>query len=68
MALQIGKACIVCYACETVCPSDAISLKSNTFVINESSCNECRDNQSSRCIAICPEENAITKIDRLSLP
>ncbi len=60
MALQIGKNCIACYACETVCPAGAISVEDNTFVINPALCDECSDNESSRCIAICPEESVIT--------
>lgn len=63
MALQITKKCIACYACETVCPAEAISIDGNTFVINPQLCTECSDNESPRCIAICPEEGAIIHID-----
>ncbi|WP_435236653.1 DUF362 domain-containing protein [Psychromonas sp. PT13] len=62
MALQIGKDCIVCYACDTVCPTQAISIENNTFVINPTRCNECSDNESPRCVAICPEEGVITPL------
>jgi len=61
MAFEIGKSCISCYACESVCLSLAISIENNTFVINTTLCNECKDNESQRCVAICPEENVITK-------
>ncbi|WP_413699007.1 4Fe-4S binding protein [Psychromonas sp. KJ10-10] len=27
MAMQISKACFACYACETVCPTGAITQK-----------------------------------------
>lgn len=60
MALQIEQNCIACYACETVCPAGAITVEDNTFVINPELCNECQDNESPRCIAICPEEGVIT--------
>ena len=63
MALQINKSCIACYACETVCPAGAISVEGNTFIINPELCTECSDNDSPRCIAICPEAGAITKIE-----
>lgn len=62
MALQIGNDCFSCYACETVCPVGAISIVDNLFVINPDVCNECSDNESPRCIAICPEDGIITKI------
>ncbi|WP_372882459.1 4Fe-4S binding protein [Psychromonas sp.] len=63
MALQIGKDCFSCYACETVCPEGAISIAANTFVINPNLCNECSDIKSPRCMAICPEPNAISVAD-----
>ena len=60
MALQIGKSCFSCYACETVCPAGAITIEANTFVINPALCSECDDIESPRCIAICPEPGVIT--------
>jgi Fe-S-cluster-containing hydrogenase component 2 len=63
MAMQIEKNCFACYACETVCPAGAISIENSTFVINPALCNECSDNESPRCIAICPEAGVITRID-----
>ena len=61
MPLKITKSCYSCYACETVCPSLAISIEGTTFVIDTSLCSECEDIESPRCIAICPEPGAIVK-------
>jgi ferredoxin len=59
MAMQISKACFGCYACETVCPTGAITQKGAKFVINPKLCNECEPSDSKRCVAICPEPLAI---------
>jgi len=64
MALQITKSCFNCYACETVCPAGAISIEDNSFIISPALCSECDDMDSPRCIAICPEPEAITKITK----
>jgi len=62
MALTITKACFSCYACETICPSGAITIVKNNFVINTALCSECDDIDNPRCIAICPEPKAIMHI------
>jgi len=59
MAFKITKSCFSCYACETVCPENAINIEGSTFVINSEKCTECTDTGSPRCIAICPEPLAI---------
>jgi ferredoxin len=59
MALQIGEDCFACYACETVCPAGAISIKGSIFVINPALCSECKDIDIPRCLAICPEPSVI---------
>ncbi|MEI6897029.1 MAG: 4Fe-4S binding protein [Psychromonas sp.] len=59
MALHITPLCFSCYACETVCPEKAITNGADVFVINPTLCNECNDISSPRCIAICPEPDAI---------
>ncbi|MDA7746858.1 4Fe-4S binding protein [Psychromonas sp.] len=61
MPLKITKSCYSCYACETVCPSGAISIVGNLFVIDPAKCSECDDIESPRCIAICPEPGAIIR-------
>lgn len=63
MALQIGTSCFSCYACETVCPAGAIKNIEDSFVIDATLCSECADLKTPRCIAICPEPSAITKIE-----
>jgi len=59
MALKITTYCSVCYACETVCPASAINSNGSTFVIDPALCSECDDIDSPRCLAICPEPDAI---------
>jgi len=66
MALQIGKNCIACYACETVCLAGAITEENNTFVIDPALCSECDDLDTPRCIAICPEAGVITQASNLN--
>lgn len=41
MALSITDACINCGLCEAVCPTQAISLGDEYFVIDPAKCNEC---------------------------
>ncbi|MDH4216268.1 MAG: 4Fe-4S binding protein [Gallionella sp.] len=41
MALSITEACINCGLCEAVCPTQAISLGDEYFVIDPAKCNEC---------------------------
>ena len=62
MALKITNSCFSCYACETVCPAGAISIEADTFVITASLCTECDDINNPRCVAICPEPKAITRV------
>lgn len=40
MALKITADCTNCFACETVCPNDAIS-QADIFTIDPSKCTEC---------------------------
>ena len=61
MPLKITSRCYSCYACETVCPAEAISIENGLFVINPILCTECDDIDDPRCIAICPEPGAILK-------
>ena len=56
MAYKIVKSqCTVCGACEFECPSAAISMKGDTYVINADKCTECKDsNDSPQCAEVCP--------------
>jgi len=42
MALSITEACINCGLCEAACPTQAISLGDEYFVIDPAKCNECK--------------------------
>lgn len=41
MALSITEECINCGLCEAECPTHAISMGDEYFVIDPSKCNEC---------------------------
>ncbi len=57
MAYQIiASQCTSCGACEFECPSKAIRMKDDIYVINPKKCTECEDSfDTPQCAAICPE-------------
>lgn len=60
MSYQIVERCVNCWACESVCPSSAISAAAPHFVIDERKCTECDgDHADAQCASICPIEGAI---------
>ena len=60
MALSITDACVNCWACEAVCPSNAIFEGARYFEIKASTCTECEGDYSEpQCASICPIEGAI---------
>lgn len=64
MALEIVDACVGCYACEPLCPNEAISARKAAgqplFLINPDKCTECLgDYDLPQCAEICPVEGAI---------
>lgn len=60
MALQITDSCVNCWACVDVCPSDAIYVDKQRFLINARKCTECLgDYADPQCASICPVEMAI---------
>lgn len=67
MALEIIETCVNCYACQPVCPNDAIYEAKPHFLINPDNCTECAgDFADAQCASICPIEGAI--IDELNEP
>jgi ferredoxin len=51
----IASQCTVCGACEFDCPTAAISLKREMYVINPKICTECKGHYDSpHCASICP--------------
>ena len=60
MAYKIIESCVNCWACEPLCPSDAIYEAKPHFLINQKKCTECDgDFTTAQCASICPIEGAI---------
>jgi ferredoxin len=67
MAYEIIESCVNCWACEPLCPSQAIFLPSGGagsarphFLIDAKKCTECEgDHADAQCVSICPIEGAI---------
>ncbi len=67
MAFEIIETCVNCYACEPLCPNQAIYQASPHFLIDPDKCTECiGDFLDAQCASICPIEGAI--LDELSNP
>ena len=66
MALEIVASCVNCYACEPLCPNQAIFQASPHFLIDPVKCTECLgDFDDAQCASICPIECAI--VDELGV-
>jgi ferredoxin len=67
MAYEIIETCVNCWACEPLCPSQAIFLPPggagsarSHFLIDAKKCTECEgDHADAQCVSICPIEGAI---------
>lgn len=60
MALKIIESCVNCWACEPLCPSQAIYEAKPHFLIDAKKCTECDgDFSDAQCASICPIEGAI---------
>jgi ferredoxin len=60
MALSIVASCVNCWACEPLCPSQAIYEAKPHFMIDAKKCSECDgDYPDPQCVSICPIEGAI---------
>ena len=60
MALEIIQTCVNCWACEPLCPSQAIYEAKPHFLIDANKCTECEgDHAQPQCASICPIEGAI---------
>jgi ferredoxin len=67
MAYQIIQGCVNCWACEPLCPQQAIHAAEPYFLIEPTACTECEgDHAEPQCASICPIEGAI--LDRLGMP
>lgn len=60
MAFQIIAGCVNCWACEPLCPSQAILAAKPHFMIDAKKCTECEgDYADPQCASICPVEGVI---------
>jgi len=60
MALRIIESCVNCWACEPLCPSQAIYEAKPHFLVDASKCTECvGEFADAQCASICPVEGAI---------
>ena len=60
MAFAIIESCVNCWACEPLCPSQAIYEARPHFLIDAKKCTECDgDHSHPQCVSICPIEGAI---------
>ncbi len=60
MSLEIVESCINCWACEPLCPTEAIHVAKPHFIIDAKKCTGCEgDYADPQCAGICPVEGAI---------
>jgi ferredoxin len=60
MSVEIIESCVNCWACEPICPNDAIYFAKPHFLVDETKCTECEgDFEDPQCATICPIEGAI---------
>ncbi len=60
MAYEIMDKCVNCWACEKLCPSQAIYWSQPHFKIDANLCSECDGYfADAQCSSICPIEEAI---------
>ena len=67
MAFKIIEGCVNCWACEPLCPSQAIFASKPHFLIDAGRCTDCDgDFAYPQCASICPIEGVI--LDGLGVP
>jgi ferredoxin len=60
MAFQIIEGCVNCWACQPLCPSQAIFEAKPHFLIDAKTCSECEGVYAdAQCASICPIEGVI---------
>lgn len=60
MAFKIIEGCVNCWACEPLCPNDAIYEAAPHFLIDPKKCTECEGEFADpQCATICPIEGVI---------
>ncbi|MBI1206260.1 MAG: 4Fe-4S dicluster domain-containing protein [Azospirillum sp.] len=61
MAYKIIKTeCTACSACEPECPTQSISFKKGSYVINPDTCTECEGvHDMPQCVSVCPIDECV---------
>ena len=60
MAFKIIEGCVNCWACEPLCPGQAIFASKPHFMIDAKKCTQCEgDFPDAQCASICPIEGVI---------
>ena len=68
MALRIIEGCVNCWACEPLCPSQAIYEAKPHFMVHAGKCTECLgDYAEPQCASICPVEGVIVDEQNVAL-
>ncbi len=68
MAFAIVEGCINCWACEPLCPNQAIIEAKPHFLIEAGQCTECIGHYTNpQCASICPVEGAIVNEHQIPL-
>ncbi len=57
----IASQCTSCGACEFECPSVAIRMKGETYIIDPAKCTECDGMDTQQCAAVCPVPKTCVK-------
>lgn len=58
----VASQCTACGACEFECPSGAIRMKGETYIIDAAVCTECAGaHDSPQCAAVCPVPKTCVK-------
>jgi ferredoxin len=64
MALKIiASQCTACGACEFECPTGAIKMKGDTYIIDAKTCTECEGHHDKpQCQSVCPVPKTCVKV------
>ena len=66
MALMITEDCIVCGACESECPNNAITAEEDVYKINSNLCTECVGfYDEPQCVLVCPVDCVVHSPDHV---